>query len=376
MLLTFHLPRGHGTYLKANETYRYFSLLIASDEFLRIHFLRLESQSDLRQRYFQKSYLNDRRQKAQTRHISLYDENSARFRRNDCKGRGSRFYGRTGYCQQEFQCSVRTQSARRPRVGHRCCHRCHYQARIQVLSNRFSAGRERKRLILKENNDYNSTVSTMKRTLFIYTIFLLAISCHKNDDTDNANEPTIYYVKYEASGNGSYSYVDKTRQSLRRGMAIEHLQERPEAGPRLSVPYPKDSAPKLQPADAGVSLASQFMFAEGKNRSLSSRQETARPLIPLISDTPVACICFPNSSERQGGTSPTGPIQPSGIQIPAPALLGNLSGLIGAPNTSYTGVIQSFSFRHALSDGAPYCLAPNIALPMRTIVLPHSTARR
>ena len=64
------------------------------------------------------------------------------------------------------------------------------------------------------------------------------------------------------------------------------------------------------------------------------------------------------------------------IQIPAPALLGNLSGLIGAPNTSYTGVIQSFSFRHALSDGAPYCLAPNIALPMRTIVLPHSTARR
>lgn len=50
----------------------------------------------------------------------------------------------------------------------------------------------------------------MKRTLFIYTIFLLAISCHKNDDTDNANEPTIYYVKYEASGNGSYSYVDKT----------------------------------------------------------------------------------------------------------------------------------------------------------------------
>ena len=49
----------------------------------------------------------------------------------------------------------------------------------------------------------------MKRTLFIYTIFLLAISCHKNDDTDNANEPTIYYVKYEASGNGSYSYVDK-----------------------------------------------------------------------------------------------------------------------------------------------------------------------
>lgn len=95
-------------------------------------------------------------QKAQTRHISLYDENSARFRRNDCKGRGSRFYGRTGYCQQEFQCSVRTQSARRPRVGHRCCHRCHYQARIQVLSNRFSAGRERKRLILKENNDYNS----------------------------------------------------------------------------------------------------------------------------------------------------------------------------------------------------------------------------
>ena len=210
MFLTFHLPRGHGTYLKANETYRYFSLLIASDEFLRIHFLRLESQSDLRQRYFQKSYLNDRRQKAQTRHISLYDENSARFRRNDCKGRGSRFYGRTGYCQQEFQCSVRTQSARRPRVGHRCCHRCHYQARIQVLSNRFSAGRERKRLILKENNDYNSTVSTMKRTLFIYTIFLLAISCHKNDDTDNANEPTIYYVKYEASGNGSYSYVDKT----------------------------------------------------------------------------------------------------------------------------------------------------------------------
>lgn len=172
-------------------------------------------------------------------------------------------------------------------------------------------------------------------------------------------------------------------------MAIEHLQERPEAGPRLSVPYPKDSAPKLQPVDVGVSLASQFMFAEGKNRSLSSRQETARPLISLISDTPVACICFPNSSERQGGhiTDRTHPTErhaddrilrciPSSIQIPAPALLGNLSGLIGAPNTSYTGVIQSFSFRHALSDGAPYRLAPNIALPMRTIVLPHSTARR
>ena len=29
MLLTFHLPRGHGTYLKANETYWYFSLLNA-----------------------------------------------------------------------------------------------------------------------------------------------------------------------------------------------------------------------------------------------------------------------------------------------------------------------------------------------------------
>ena len=102
MLLTFHLPRGHGTYLKANETYRYFSLLIASDEFLRIHFLRLESQSDLRQRYFQKSYLNDRRQKAQTRHISLYDENSARFRRNDCKGRGSRFYGEPVIVNKNF----------------------------------------------------------------------------------------------------------------------------------------------------------------------------------------------------------------------------------------------------------------------------------
>lgn len=171
-------------------------------------------------------------------------------------------------------------------------------------------------------------------------------------------------------------------------MAIEHLQERPEAGPRLSVPYPKDSAPKLQPVDAGVSLASQFMFAEGKNRSLSSRQETARPLIPLISDTPVACICFPNSSERQGGAHhrpdlsnraacrrPDFTVYPERHSNSRTSLARQPQRLDRSANTSYTGVIQSFSFRHALSDGAPYRLAPNIALPMRTIVLPHSTAR-
>ena len=131
-----------------------------------------ESQSDLRQRYFQKSYLNDRRQKAQTRHISLYDENSARFRRNDCKGRRLQvFTAEPVIVNKNFNAVSVLNLLDVLRAGHRCCHRCHYQARIQVLSNRFSAGRERKRLILKENNDYNSTVSTYRSEPYSYTRF-------------------------------------------------------------------------------------------------------------------------------------------------------------------------------------------------------------
>ena len=47
-------PQGHGTYSPYNEIFRNIPVLISFDDLLRHRFLRIESQSDLRQRHRRK----------------------------------------------------------------------------------------------------------------------------------------------------------------------------------------------------------------------------------------------------------------------------------------------------------------------------------
>ena len=68
-------PQGHGTYSPYNEIFRNIPVLISFDDLLRHRFLRIESQSDLRQRHRRKSDPYDRRPQIHQCHFPLHDQN-------------------------------------------------------------------------------------------------------------------------------------------------------------------------------------------------------------------------------------------------------------------------------------------------------------
>ena len=72
-------PQGHGTYSPYNEIFRNIPVLISFDDLLRHRFLRIESQSDLRQRHRRKSDPYDRRPQIHQCHFPLHDQNQTRF---------------------------------------------------------------------------------------------------------------------------------------------------------------------------------------------------------------------------------------------------------------------------------------------------------